>query len=632
MIKSIVYGILFFLPLVEPQAATDRENTRNLVHLLDYMAQDYGGAVSNGKIISTSEYAEQVEFAEKAWQIHFKIADSATKSSIEPGLSRLIEFIGLKADPSMVIGLSKELKQELIASSGISTAPMHWPSLQQGRELFSQNCVACHGQEGKGDGPAGQSLTPRPANFHDETRMSQLSPFQVFNTVKLGVDGTAMPAFPQLDEKDIWDLSFFIVSLRYAGDSTRAKVLSKKRIPIELQKLSFSSDRELSARLQGKDTLGMLAVWRLLSGEQAQTLSHFLELAKLDLERAQSLYRVGKNEESRDTALFAYLEGVEPIEPRLKAIDPAFVTQLEMAMMTVRNSIQSKQAPEKVDLDVGNAKKLLLQAEELLQSKAMPPWMIFLITVGILLRESFEALLVIIAILGVVNAAKSEKAAKFVHGGWLSAVLAGVLAWFFSGWVARISGAGREITEGISSLFAVAVLLYMGFWMHSKSEIGKWKIFIDEKVQSIVNSRSLLGLAAFSFLVVFREAFETVLFLSALSMEGEGAGKPILVGALVSLGFTLIIAWIFLRMSKRIPVRLFFSISSFVMAFLAIILSGKGLHALQEAGIIGITPAPFHFRSELAGFYPTYETSIAQVVIFLAALFLLRRPKKISVA
>lgn len=247
---------------------------------------------------------------------------------------------------------------------------------------------------------------------------------------------------------------------------------------------------------------------------------------------------------------------------------------------------------------------------------------------GILLRESFEALLVIIAILGVIKATKTRKAAQYVHGGWFAAVLAGFAAWSFSGWLELLSGSGREFTESISSLFAVAVLLYMGFWMHGKSEIGKWTAFINSRVNAVLNGKSLIGLGFFSFIVVFREAFETVLFLSALNMEGDSAGIPILGGVLAAVGLTILVAWFFLRASARLPVRLFFSVSSFVMAFLAVVLAGKGIHALQEAGHMGVTSLPWSFRFEFLGIFPTYETAVSQGLILLICVAMLRRKGK----
>jgi high-affinity iron transporter len=65
------------------------------------------------------------------------------------------------------------------------------------------------------------------------------------------------------------------------------------------------------------------------------------------------------------------------------------------------------------------------------------------------------------------------------------------------------------------------------------------------------------------------------------------------------------------------------------MAILAVILAGKGTHALQEAGLFTVTTSPLHFRIDLLGWYPTLETWAAQLVIFILAGILLA-PRKDS--
>lgn len=369
-----------------------------------------------------------------------------------------------------------------------------------------------------------------------------------------------------------------------------------------------------------------LAAWRLQSGESAPTLLRFLYIADSGLDRAMALYRQGKGDQSADTALFAYMDGIEPLEPRLKANDPALVANLEASMLAIRTAVRSGASLEEVEKRVAAAKVLLNSANGLLKEKPMPAWALFLVTMGILLRESFEALLVILAILGVIRATGIRRAARYVHGGWIAALAAGFAAWTFSGWLEHLSGAGREFTEAVSSLFAVVVLMYMGFWMHGKAEIGKWTAFIRDRLGAVLNGKSLLGLGFFSFLVVFREAFETVLFLSALNMEGEGAGVPIAAGVFAAIALTLIVAWFFLRASARIPVRAFFSVSSFVMAFLAVVLAGKGIHALQEAGHMSVTALRHAFRFEFFGIFPTLEPLLAQgIVLSICVLMLTRR-------
>jgi high-affinity iron transporter len=232
-----------------------------------------------------------------------------------------------------------------------------------------------------------------------------------------------------------------------------------------------------------------------------------------------------------------------------------------------------------------------------------------------MLREGFEAVLILIALLAVIRASHSKKAARWVHFGWIGAVAVGVIAWFSSGYLMAISGAQREMLEGVTSLVAVAALLYIGFWLHSRTEIGRWTAFIHGSVKTALEGGNLWGLAAISFMAVFREAFETVLFLRAIALEGGGDSARAM-GAGVALSFATLLAlsWLILRYSAKLPIRKIFTLSSILMGVLAVILTGKGLHALQETGTISVTTIG-RFRMELLGIYPTLETLVPQVAI-----------------
>src|SRR6185312_12235258 len=98
----------------------------------------------------------------------------------------------------------------------------------------------------------------------------------------------------------------------------------------------------------------------------------------------------------------------------------------------------------------------------------------------------------------------AKNAARWVHAGWIAAVAVGAALWIFSGVLLQISGAGREMMEGVVSIFAVLILLYMGFWLHSKTEIGRWNAFIKTKVENAIGTGSLFGLAVISFAAVGR--------------------------------------------------------------------------------------------------------------------------------
>jgi high-affinity iron transporter len=170
--------------------------------------------------------------------------------------------------------------------------------------------------------------------------------------------------------------------------------------------------------------------------------------------------------------------------------------------------------------------------------------------------------------------------------------------------------------EAITAFFAAGVLLVVGFWLHQKTEIGRWKSFVETRVKAALEQKSLLGLAMISFLAVFRETLEVVLFLRAIWVDcGPAARNGLAAGVLCSFVVTLTLAWVAMRYSRRLPLRQMFTISSSMMAVLAVMLIGKGIHSLQETGTLSVTSMPLPLRSDLLGIFPTWESTISQILI-----------------
>src|SRR3546814_3518822 len=107
-----------------------------------------------------------------------------------------------------------------------------------------------------------------------------------------------------------------------------------------------------------------------------------------------------------------------------------------------------------------------------------------------------------------------------------------------------------------------------------------------------------------SFVVVYREVFETILFYVALWTQGNH--QAVLAGAAAATVTLAVITWLLLRASTRLPIGLFFSVSAILMAVLAVVLTGKGIAALQEANVLPsqVLALP---RFDLVGLYPTIQ-------------------------
>ena len=624
------------------QAADDsgEKSPRLLVHLLDYLAVDYSGAVKNGKVLSVSEYKEQLEFVKTVVDLGQTLPEVKTSAELQTLIQTLNNLIQSKADPSKVASAARRAQAKVIELSGLPVAPTQWPNLASGKQMFENTCAKCHGMEGRGDGPSAATLETKPMNFQDVEKMANMSPFQVFNTVRLGVPNTPMAAFPNFSDQDTWNLAFYVISLRYRNSTPSTLGPNDADFPLIQNKLKLSSQDLLKTLATSSDSAFaknfpvppqeksfILGTLRLHS--QADSSQAALNFARFNIQDALADYRKNHFDSASKKALAAYVEGVEPVEPRLRANDPQFVANLEQLMGLVRSAMNNRKPVNEVQVAVQKADDALNQASGLLAQKTSSPTLTFLLSFGILLREGFEAALLIVALLGVIRVSGAPKAAHWVHGGWLTAVALGVVAWFFSGWLMNMSGLGRELMEAITGVITVLILLYLGFWLHSRTEINRWKTFIEVQVKAAVAERNLIQLAFISFLAAFREAIETVLFLRAIWLEGGADTKTALAaGVVAAFALVLVLGWLLLTFSTKIPVKTLFNVSSMIMVALAVILTGKAIHSFQEVDVFSITLSPLNLHWDWLGLYPTQETLLAQLFILLLSLFLWAWGKK----
>ena len=623
--RTIAFSFLLLANLL-PAAAVraDTAPVLTIWRLLDYMAIDYREAVRDGAVISANEYAEMVEFAGSMKDRLDALPPSAAKADLQEQAADLQAAIGQKAVPELIATLSRSLAADLIKAYPVPLAPTAVPDYARGRTLYAENCASCHGATGNGKGVAVAGLNPPPIAFTDKSRASERSIFALYQVIEQGLDGTSMASFAHLSPQDRWALALYAGALAYpAEDVAKGERLWKADTDLRRRSTlaSLVGDRPatLVASL-GEDKADKITAYlRRNPGAVVQQANAPLTLARTRLDEAVLAYAKGDRRAATDLALSAYLGGVEPVEPLLAVYDNELKARIESAMSELRAAIKDGETAEAVRTRAENVAGLLGDAEAALDPRHATPSSSFFGAFTVLLREALEALLIVVVMLTLLRKAERRDVESYLHAGWIAALGAGVLTWAAATYLISISGADREFTEGFGSLLAAFILLWVGIWMHGKSQAGAWQRYIRDRLGHALSQRSAWGLFGLSFIVVYREAFETILFYAAIWNE-ENAGA-ILAGAGAAIISLVAIAWALMRYGRTLPVGKFFAYSSALIALLCVILAGKGVSALQEAGWLPISPLAGFIRVEVLGLYPTIQTIVAQVAM--AALLLI---------
>lgn len=634
MLARLLTAFLLLSALSLPTAArADDAAVQTTWRLLDYVAVDYREAVRDGQIVNRLEYDEMRDFTAAVAERIAALPEHPEKGALLVSAAQLRQAVARQVPPPEIERLARSLAARLLAAFPVPLAPPAAPDVDRGAALYTQHCASCHGAEGAPDQRLAGAMDPPPIDFTDRARARERSPFALYQVIDQGLEGTSMASFGQLPAEDKWALAFHV------GRSAFPDALAA-----EGRRL-WESDpalRRLVPDLEALAALTPAALGRQVGEQRAAALTAFLRanpdavtgggggssplaIARERLAGALAAYTEGDRDRAKELALAAYLEGFEPVEALLGARDDGLVAQVERAMGELRAAIGRGAPVADVAARVARLNGLFDEAEAALAPEAGSGASTFLGAFAILLREGLEALLIVIAMITFLIRADRRDLLAYVHGGWIAALAAGVATWWAASRLITISGADRELTEGFGALLAAAILLFVGIWMHGKAQAGAWQLYVRDKLDKALGGGSAWFLFGLSFVVVYREVFETIIFFAALGAQGEGfamAGGIAVAAALLAL-----IAWAMLRFGRRLPIARFFAYSAALIAVLAVVLAGKGFAALQEAGLIGVTPLDGFPRSPILGVYPTLETLAAQaaMVLLLAIGFLYAR-------
>jgi high-affinity iron transporter len=611
------------IALVASPAAAQQSDVQTAWQLLDYMSVDYSGAVSGGKVVSPSEYAEMREFAGSVRQRIAALPPNPAQAQLVAKADRFVAAVDQKQSPATIRSLADELGTSLLKAYPVALGPARMPDLARGERLFNQTCASCHGEKGDARTPAAAQLNPPPIAFVDRARADQRSPFALYQVITQGIVGTAMASFSSLPAQDRWDLAYYASRFAYpaslAADGKKvweSDSALRSSIP-GVAALSSLTEAQLERRI-GPDRAAAVIAYLRSNPAALVAGSSPLSLARTRLQESLDAYRAGNSDKAKSLALSAYLDGFEPVEGALAARDAGLLAHVESAMGELRASIGRGESPRQVETRVAALDALLDQVEAALAPQQYSAVSTFVGAATILLREGLEALLIVVGMLAFLRKGGRPDMVRPVHYGWSSALVAGAATWLAATTLISISGATRELTEGFGSILAALVLLFVGIWMHGKGQADEWQRYIRQRMDHALSKGSGWFLFALAFVAVYRELFETILFYAALSSEGNAGA--VLAGALAGAAALAVIAFLMLRFSQKLPVGKFFTYSSALIAVLAVVLAGKGVAALQEAGLIGVAPLPHVPRISMLGIFPTGQVIAAQIATAIALI------------
>jgi high-affinity iron transporter len=331
-----------------------------------------------------------------------------------------------------------------------------------------------------------------------------------------------------------------------------------------------------------------------------------------------------------DEAYYGYYEKFGFEKTVMAYISGARASLVEYQFSLVKKAMTNGAPKEEVRKELTALINYIREDAYKLDGKTESPWGVFFGSLVIIVREGFEAIIIVGAIIAYLLKSGNKKSVKPVYWGSIIALAFSVLmAWIFN--LLTDTGENQELIEGITMLVAVCVLFYVSNWMVSKAEAAAWTRYIENQVQASVEKGSQFSLAFAAFLAVFREGAETILFYQALIAQTQANLNMVWLGLGIGI-VMLVIIYILIRvLSMRLPLKPFFLGTSILLFMMSVTLLGNGVKELQEGNLVGVSPVEGIASIDILGIYPTLETLIPQIVLLAitiaAFVFQLRRGK-----
>ncbi|WP_149706924.1 FTR1 family iron permease [Campylobacter concisus] len=395
----------------------------------------------------------------------------------------------------------------------------------------------------------------------------------------------------------------------------------------EIKKLAYDAISKLPADTAKLAKVDMSDVEAASEEDSGVDYTKVVQNINDKIQAAITLYKNGDVKKAMGDIQDIYFDEFEGsgMENKVGAIDVNLKTAIEATfgnlVALMKSGVDEKTLQE-------SASKMSSQLATALEktSSSSSPWSLFVWALTIILREGFEALIIVAAVVAyLVKTGNAKAMGKVVYSSvGVAVILSFVMAWLMNVIFGEAAGQKRELMEGITMLVAVGLLFYVGFWLLSNAGAKKWNDYIKSHVSDSISSGSTTTLWWTVFLAVFREGAETVLFYQALIFGAkDSAGySMIAAGFVIGLVVLLIVYFLFKIFAVKIPIKPFFIFTSAIIFYMSIVFVGKGVGELVEGKIfiptiINGLSFPDWMRDWL-GLQPYYESLVPQIIMVLA--------------
>ncbi|WP_462106295.1 FTR1 family iron permease [Campylobacter concisus] len=395
----------------------------------------------------------------------------------------------------------------------------------------------------------------------------------------------------------------------------------------EIKKLAYEAISKLPADTAKLAKVDMSDVEAASEEDSGVDYTKVVQNINDKIQAAITLYKNGDVKKAMGDIQDIYFDEFEGsgMENKVGAIDVNLKTAIEATFGNLVALMKSG-ADEKTLQE--SASKMSSQLATALEktSSSSSPWSLFVWALTIILREGFEALIIVAAVVAyLVKTGNAKAMGKVVYSSvGVAVIFSFVMAWLMNVIFGEAAGQKRELMEGITMLVAVGLLFYVGFWLLSNAGAKKWNDYIKSHVSDSISSGSTTTLWWTVFLAVFREGAETVLFYQALIFGAkDSAGySMIAAGFVIGLVVLLIVYFLFKIFAVKIPIKPFFIFTSAIIFYMSIVFVGKGVGELVEGKIfiptiINGLSFPDWMRDWL-GLQPYYESLVPQIIMVLA--------------